>query len=140
MPPNPIESIWFSQGDSRFYYGHMFLIGLQRLKLLALLSGLRLKKIHRTRINITSLLLMPLFYPLILLSSWRAYRRAMRKNRNVPFDTRRQVFLDTFKSMIDPGVLVDGHLFVEFEKYCETDEVAAKANLYHKHETTDFQT
>jgi hypothetical protein len=64
----------------------------------------------------------------------------MRKNKHVPFDVRRQVFVDTFKSMIAPGVLIDCHLFVEFEKYCELDEVVAKAGLYHKHETTNFDT
>ena len=42
--------------------------------------------------------------------------------------------------MVHPKLLIDAHLFVEFEKYCELDEVVEKANLYHKHETTDFQT
>ena len=85
MPPNPIESIWFSKGKNtgnRFYFGHMFLVGLQRLKLLAALSGLRLIKIHHTRVNLTSLFLLMMVYPLVVLSSYRAYRRAVRKNEN----------------------------------------------------------
>lgn len=143
MPPNQIESIWFSEGknaDNRFYFGHMFLIGIHRLKLLALLAGLKLKKIHHTRINLTSLLLLIIFYPLVLLSSYSAYRKAMRKNKNVSLPIKKEVFWESFKLQVNPKILIDGHLFVEFEKYCELDEIVANANLYHKHDATDFQT
>ena len=143
MPPNQIESIWFSKGenrDNRFYFGHMFLIGIQRLKLLATLAGLKLKKIHHTRVNVTSLFLLLIFYPLVLLSSYRAYRRAVRKNENVPLPVKKEVFWESFKLQVDPRILIDGHLFVEFEKYCELDDIVENANLYHKHQTTDFQT
>ena len=47
---------------------------------------------------------------------------------------------DSVKLQINPKILVDAHLFVEFEKYCEIEQVAEKINLYPKHETTDFQT
>jgi hypothetical protein len=143
MPPNQIESIWFGDNaddSGRFYFGHMFLIGIQRLRLMALLSGLKISKIIHTRVNSTSLLLLPLFYPLILLSSYSAYRRAMRKNNNVPVDARRRIFRQTLMLQIDPRLLTDGHLFVEFEKICEPEEVVHRAELYHKHEDTDFQT
>ena len=143
MPPNQIESIWFSNNetsDGRFYFGHMFLIGIQRLKLLATLSGFNIKKIHHTRVNITSAILLFLLYPLILLFTFRAYRRALRKNRNVPAGIRKKIFKQVFLLQIDPRVLVDGHLFVEFEKFCEPDEVAERANLYNKHSTDNFET
>lgn len=143
MPPNQIESIWFSNTqnqDRRFYFGHMFLIGIHRLKLLGILSGLRMVKIHHTRINHTSFLLLLLLYPLILFSTFRAYRRALRKNKNVPYEVRKKTFKDIFLLQINPKVLVDGHLFVEFEKFCELNEVVAQADLFNKHQDTNFDT
>jgi len=143
MPPNQLESIWFTTGentDDRFYFGHVFLIGLQRLKLLAMLSGLKLLNIHHTRVNVTSLFLLLFYYPLVLLSSYRAYRRAVKKNESVPVPIKKQVLWESFKLQVNPKVLVDAHLFVEFEKYCELDDISRKANLYRKHDTTDFQT
>jgi len=143
MPPNQIESIWFSNnesGDNRFYFGHMFLIGIQRLRLLGLLSGLKIRKIHHTRINITSLVLLVLLYPLILLSTFRAYRRAIRKNKNVSRELRKKILKESFVLQINPKILIDGHLFVEFEKYCELDQVVEYTDIFTKHENTEFET
>ncbi len=155
MPPNQVESIWFGEsntddkargGDqgssmgSRYYFGHMFLIGIHRLKLLASLAGFRIKRIHHTRVNITSLVLLLLLYPLILFSSWRAYRRALRKNRFVGEDERKAIFKESFQLMINPKILIDSHLFVEFEKVNELDNISESLKIYHKHSDTDFQT
>lgn len=143
MPPNQIESIWFSNVDGankRFYFGHMFLIGVQRLKLLALLSGMKIKKIHHTRVNVTSFLLLVLLYPIIVLFTYRSYRRALRKNKDVPECEKKRIFKESFLLQINPMVLIDGHLFVEFEKYCELDEVVEAAGLFNKHNDTDFVT
>jgi hypothetical protein len=53
---------------------------------------------------------------------------------------KKKVLWESFKLQVNPKVLIDAHLFVEFEKYCELDDIARKANLYRKHDTTDFQT
>lgn len=143
MPPNPIESVWFSTEEaaiSRLYFGHVHMIGIQRLKLLASLSGLRLVKIHHTRVNRTSLFLLLIFYPLILLSAYRAYRRALRKNGNVPLNVRKEIFGESFKNQVNPKILIDAHLFVEFEKYCELENITQEAAIYSRYETADFQT
>ncbi len=143
MPPNQIESIWFSEknGDGkRVYYGHIYLIGLHKLRLLALLSGLKIRKIHHTRVNKTSLLLLLLFYPLMLLSSYSAYRRSIRKNNQIPLQIRERILKESLKLQIDPRILVDGHLFVEFEKFCELDDVVDEIDLFHKYEKAGFQT
>lgn len=143
MPPNPIESIWFSNRDTqdkRFYFGHMFLIGIQRLKLLGTLSGFNIKEIHHTRVNRTSFFLLLLLYPFILFSTWRAYRRALRKNIDVSSEVKKRIFSENLALQIDPKILVDGHLFVEFEKYCELDKVAEHAELFSRHSDTDFET
>jgi hypothetical protein len=80
------------------------------------------------------------FYPLVLLSSYRAYRRAVRKNESIPTPVKKKAFWEILKLQVNPKVLIDAHLFVEFQKYCELDEVAQKTNLYRKHQATDFQT
>lgn len=143
LAPNLIESIWFStdsKNDERMYFGHMYLIGMQRLKLLSTLAGFRVKKIHRTRINFTSLFLLMLFYLLIVYPSWRAYRRAIRKNPQVAYDVRKSIFHETFKLQTDPAILIDSHLFVEFEKCDELDGLTEKLSGYHKHRDADFET
>jgi hypothetical protein len=53
-------------GDD-LYIGHVFSIGVQKLRLLAHLAGLRIRKLHHHTINGTSLVLFPLCYSLILL-------------------------------------------------------------------------
>jgi hypothetical protein len=81
-----------------------------------------------------------LLYPVIILFTYRAYRRAIRKNTTVPVDVKKKIFKENFLLQINPKVLIDGHLFVEFEKYCELDEVAENANLFNKHTDTEFET
>lgn len=143
MGPNPIESIWFStdeKADDRVYFGHMFLLGMLKLNLLATLAGFRVVKIHHTRVNITSLFLLILFYPLIVFSSWRAYRRAIRKNPQVDLNTRSEIFREAYKLQTNIKLLLDAHLFVEFEKVYELDELSEQLGNYHKHQGTNFVT
>lgn len=143
MPPNQIESIWFGDNhkeERRYYFGHMFLVGIQRLKLLATLAGFRIRRIHHTRVNMTSLVLLLFFYPLIWMSSYRAYRRALRKNKFVGQAERRALFKESFALMVSPKVLLDRHLFIEFEKVMMLDEINDSLAIYHKHRDTDFQT
>lgn len=143
LAPNLIESIWFQTGnggDGRIYFGHVHLIGMLKLNLLATLAGFRIKKRYSTRANITSLILLILFYPLIVFSSWRAYRRAIRKNCDTDIEVRKAVFYETYKLQTDFKLLIDSHLFVEFEKEYELEELANKFSIYHKHNDTDFIT
>jgi len=84
MPPNELDSIWMSKQEitNEIYFGHIFLIGIQKLRVLAKLSGFKIKKYHFTRIKSTSLILLPFFYPFILLSNWIAYQKNLRKNKD----------------------------------------------------------
>ena len=49
------------------YYGHLFLIGAQQLRALALIAGFKSIEVKRTDISRSSAALMLVFYPLILL-------------------------------------------------------------------------
>jgi SAM-dependent methyltransferase len=116
MPPNEVESIWFG-GDSRIYYGHIFSIGIMRLRVLARLAGLEINKIHSARVNWSSILLGILFYIPIVLHTWKCYLRAIRINKGAgPGTSTRRVFRDLVSLGTHPNILFTGHFLIEFKK------------------------
>ena len=134
IAPNELDSIWMSKQNisNEIYYGHIFLIGVLKLRCIAKLNGFKIKHIQKTRIKSTSLLLFILFYPFILISNWITYRKRMRKNTEFDYETKKDVYGEIFKLSVSPKVLLDGHLFIEFEKECETNEVADILRSVHK--------
>lgn len=126
MPPNELDSIWMSKQElvDEIYFGHIFLIGIQKLRVLAKLSGFKIKKYHFTRVKTTSLLMLPFFYPFIILSNWATYRKTMRKNKDYDTSTKKSVYGEIFRLSIDPRILIGGNLMVEFEKEQEFTDVA----------------
>ena len=130
MPPNEIDSLWFtSENSESVYYGHIFLVGIFKLRLFAELNGLRIHKIHSTRVNDTSLLIMIIFYPFIVWFNWSCYRRSMRKKPE-----GKKLWLELFKLGINLKVLLDNSLFVEFVKHEESQESIAKLKQQHQAE------
>jgi SAM-dependent methyltransferase len=126
MPPNELDSIWMSdqQLSKEIYFGHIFLIGIQKLRLLAKLSGFKIKNILFERARPTSVLLFPFFYPFIFLANWMAYRKNMRKNDGLSREIKQRVYGEVFRLSITPKILIDGTLFVELEKESEVSAVA----------------
>ncbi len=122
MPPNEIDSVWFSE-NNKMYYGHIFLIGIQKLKLLGRLAGFRIRKVHTLRVHRTSLLLMFLFYPFILAANVLSYLRAMKKKKDMDIGIKRRVYGESLRYNIDPKILSGRFMLVEFEKDNELDEV-----------------
>jgi SAM-dependent methyltransferase len=135
MPPNELDSIWGGgdaascgsesgdDGAAEVYFGHVFPTGIQKLRFLARMAGFRLRKVHHTRVNGSSLALMFVFYPIILVVNWLAYQRALRRHTDTPIKVRKAVYGEILKLGIDPRILVDGYLFVELEKECDLHEV-----------------
>jgi SAM-dependent methyltransferase len=131
MPPQEVDSIWLSNNlpNDDIYYGHMFLIGIQRLRLFAKLSGFRIKAIHKNKLKTTSLFLFPFVYPLITLSNYITYIKSLKKSNGDK--TTKQVYREVFRLAINPTILLHGHLMIEFEK--EADAKDVKANLMREH-------
>lgn len=127
MPPNEIDSIWMNDQrvSSEVYFGHVFLIGIQKLRVLAVLAGFRIRRIRRVRVKPTALLLFPFVYPFILLSNLFTYARNVSKDKGFDRTFQKAVYREVLRLGIDPRLLVDGHLFVEFEKVQEADAVMA---------------
>lgn len=133
MPPNELDSLWLSDNEkSDIYYGHIFLTGIQKLRVLGILSGFEIKTIHPTRINGTSLFLFPFWYPFIWLASTRTCYKAVRKNKDIPPDIRKKNYRNILKLMRNPKILLDGYLFIEYEKTAELPEIKDKLLFQNK--------
>jgi SAM-dependent methyltransferase len=134
MPPNEIDSIWMADSSvsKEIYHGHLFLIGIQKLRVLAKLAGFRISEIKYVRTNKTSAILFPFCYPFILLSSYLTYRKALRRNTEVSMENKRTVYPEQFKTNINPKILLDEHLFVVFEKECELDQIYSTLSTINK--------
>jgi ubiquinone/menaquinone biosynthesis C-methylase UbiE len=118
MPPNEINDIWMSDKSisNEIYHGHIFLIGLQKLRTLAKLSGFKIKEIKYIRLSKGSLVLFPIFYLFILISSYLRYYRNIRKNKEIPESYKIDVYREQLKININPKNLLNKHTFIIFEK------------------------
>ena len=58
--------------------------------------------------------------------------RAISKNKDFDDHTKREVYNEIFKLAINPKILVDGHIFVEFKKEKELSEIGKDLKSYHK--------
>jgi SAM-dependent methyltransferase len=134
MPPNEIDSIWMADStvSKEVYHGHIFLLGIQKLRVLARLNGFKIVEIPFVRWSKTSLLLFPFFYPFILVSSFLTYFKAMRKNPQIPTENKRKVYQEQLKLAINPRILLDEHIFVVFEKDTKMEEVYANLQNLNK--------
>lgn len=133
MPPNETDSIWMNdQSMARgVYFGHVYLIGIQRLRLFARLAGFTIKSIRFTRLKTTSAFLMLLFYPFILLFNTLVYLKNIRKAKGPDKNFRREVYSEVYKLGINPKILIDSHLFIEFEKTSSHEDVLKSLGTFH---------
>ena len=125
MPPNEIDDIWMADKNitSEIYHGHIFLIGLQKLRIIAKLSGFNIKEIKYIRLSKGSLFLFPFFYPLIFLSSYLRYFKNLKRNEELPKEYKISVYKEQLKINIDPRNLLNHHIFIVFEKEKDAKEV-----------------
>lgn len=121
LPPNEVESIWYG-ADARVYYGHIFSIGIARLRVLARLAGFKLVQVHPARINISSAIIGVFTLPLIVVKTFAIYRRALKKNK--PLTTaKEQLFKEIVALNLHPSILFGGHLIAEFSKETQASEL-----------------
>ena len=134
MPPNEIDSVWMSNKEisNEFYFGHVFLIGVQKLRLLAKLAGFRIEHIQFTRVKISSLVILLFTYPFIGLSNILSYFKNVRKHKNSDADQVKKIYREILKLNINPKILIDGHIFIEFIKETNADQVINELTNVHK--------
>jgi len=125
MPPNEIDDIWMSDKSlhQEVYHGHIFLIGLQKLRILAALAGFRMKEVRYLRLSKGSAILFPILYPFILLSSILRYSKNLKKHKNLPRGYVKMVYSEQLRLNIQPAHLLNHHTFIVFEKEKELNEL-----------------
>ncbi len=125
MPPNEIDDIWMSDKTvtNEIYHGHIFLIGLQKLRILAKLSGFKIREIRYLRLSKGSLFLFPFFYPFIYINSQLRYFKFLRKHKEIPESDKVNVYREQLKININAKNLVNKHTFIVFEKEKELKDL-----------------
>jgi len=120
LPPSEIDGIWFSDNSYKIYLGHFFLIGIQRLRNLAILSGFEIKEINRTEISRSSVILSLFLYPIVIFFSTmqllRTYKRFRKRNNTL------SVMWQQYLLGISPKILFSKHLFIVFAKKRTTNQ------------------
>lgn len=126
MPPNEVDSVWASDNAKTLqdvYLGHIFFANLTRQRALAVLSGFQLVEVHPTRVNYTSLALLPFFALWMRLATWRAKRRG---NQREQFHPKRAGIYDELTQLNNSlNVLTGGHLITEYQKQQDTGQAVA---------------
>ncbi len=136
MPPNEIDDIWMEDKSvsEEIYHGHIFLIGLQKLRILAKLAGFKIQEIKYVRLSKGSLFLFLLFYPLILISSYLRYHRNLKKNPGISAEYKKSVYREQLKINTSVRNLINHHTFIVFEKEINHEN----AGFGHKGKTVGF--
>lgn len=114
MPPNELNAVWFADSGG-MYFGHVFLLGIQKLRVLALAAGFRIKALHTCKAS-TSSMLLGFLYPLVVAANLYAYWCNVRRKDGIDTETKRRVYGEILRLNIHPTILFGRHLFVEFEK------------------------
>ena len=113
-PWGPLDSVWLQDGHSdKKCYGHLWLVGIQQLRTLAMVAGFKSIEIRRSELSRSSAFLMLALYPLILAISTRALLRGLRKNRN---PAMRHELHEQFKLNISPFNLTNKFLIAVLRK------------------------
>ena len=113
-PVSAVESVWGQdETGEKKYYAHLFLIGIQQLRTLAMVAGFKSIEMKRSNISTSSLWLMPLFYPVILLVSLFALGQCFRKSKQ---SARRREKLSQFWLNINPKNMTSKYLIAYLVK------------------------
>jgi len=124
LPINETSAIRFLDPvERRYYFGHVFLIGAQRLRILARIAGFRVAGIHRNRFSAGSVLL-GVIYPVLCLMNLLAYQQTRRRYRQLDQHWVRQSLREVMALNLHPYILFTKKLFFELEKIGEPDEVS----------------
>lgn len=130
MPPNEIDSVWMAERslNNEIYYGHIFLTGVQKLRVTGSLTGFSIDDVIFSRVNKTSAFLMVFFYPFILLSSYFTYWKSRKKNRSADPEKLDATYREQLRLNTSAKVLVDAHTFMIYEKERELEQIYAVLN------------
>ena len=127
MPPNELDALWFEK-SGKMYFGHLFLLPIQKLRVLSVAAGFRLDKVHKVKVSSSSMLL-GILYPLIVVINLLVYLRNILKNDGIPKEKKKEVYWEITKLNIHPTILFGRHLFLEFSKVSESSDTSMRVNV-----------
>lgn len=107
--PNELNAFTHWPGTKEGYFSKLFISGILRLRTLAAINGLRIRRVHPSKSSSTSYLLL-IFYPIIYYFSLRNYRRQARTDQQ-----NKPVYNEIFEMNTSVEILTNKHLIVEFE-------------------------
>lgn len=113
MPPNVHDDIWWEDGGRR-YFGHVFLIGIQKLNTLASIHGLKLVSVEKNVVSRGSVVMAFMLYPLVFLFSLKTFIKRSILQRNSL--SEELCFRQQWLLNISPSVLTQKYLFLVYEK------------------------
>lgn len=127
MPPSEIDSIWFSEQTSdKLYFGHLFLLGVQKLQSLATFTGFKVEERIKTDIGASSLVLSILLYPLYLFVTFLSYLLYRDKNLHVEKAQRRRILWERALLNLSLKTLVCKQIFWVMRKENSVGEAVAR--------------
>jgi SAM-dependent methyltransferase len=113
-PWGSTDGIWGENENGEKYFGHLFLIGIQQINALGKIAGFKKTVVHQIEISKTSLILMPILYPIIFIVSLRALYRDLRKApKGSPYYQEK---IEQFKLNISLNTLLNKFMFVSLYK------------------------
>jgi SAM-dependent methyltransferase len=108
--PNELNAFTSWDGSKEGYFSKLFISGVLRLRTLAALNQLTLKKIHPTKRSSTSVFLL-LWYPALYYFNRKAMNRQIKQDPD-----NEKTYRGIFKLNTSMDVLLGKHLIMEFEK------------------------
>jgi SAM-dependent methyltransferase len=125
LPPSEIDGIWFSEGD-KYYFGHLFLLGVNQLWTLSRLAGFDVTETKRTDLGGTSLFLGILLGPFLLLAYGLAYLFSLRKLNPGRSPALKGLLREQARINLSPKALFCKHIFWVLRKSASTKERAGE--------------
>ena len=108
--PNELNAFVSWDGKTNGYFSKLFISGVLRLRTLAALNHLQIRKIHRSAYSSTSIWML-IFYPLLYFFNRKVYRKQAKADpKNEP------IYHAIFKINTSRDVLLSKHLIIEFSK------------------------
>ena len=124
MPYTEIDSVWHVEDNPmKFYFGHLFLLPVNRLKTLLVLNGFGNFLYKKTKISGSSVFLGLLLYPVYLILNIMACLTYIRKNKHIGLSVKKKILWDRFWLNVSFTTLFCKHVFWICKKNNNFEEV-----------------
>lgn len=114
MPPNELDALWYSD-EGREFYGHIFLINIQKLRVLSAVAGFKITKLYKVKLSMGSLFL-SFLYPFIVIANIYAYFRNVRKKDGINYSIKKKTYSEIVKLNLHPSIQFGKHIFIKLQK------------------------